>query len=570
MFQCLTAIESPITFQSPPLFKDGEITNVPRGTMDIDHLLRIPDTNSAIFWIFELVGLQLRGSSIAWTRLFVCDFAAKDYIDQQLPLSVDDDQLRPGCGMDSTESGPPITSAPVAQFKFNEDLSEWREPISYLLDTVGSSAFLSGHVQENGSGRLRQEEIRKNVQLCVDAATKITKHVNYINEAGELYSTLFIVPYYGFSAVVILYVFATQRRTETPETCMDCFRLASQCHAQIGSIATNGSLMQRYGVVLQELRLEVLRNNTCLAPISNPRAGNCLTSNENNEILPVPYRRSQLRPEGGTSGSRLAVEQAAEGAPFCRSFPCFSRRTLQHDKLGTIRFIDKSQVGLEILMRWFTTTPPIFGATAATINRENGGVRGREIPGAWWREYRAQIICVEGKRRKSRVDMRPPPGAWHLFMRGDGPTETGRSRLSRVKTSWECHFRMTKHITSGPGFPECKNIYLQYVPRGLLEADREYEVQDPHKLKLASSSFSSRNIHGVHSCLDQFIDRRRVLWNPEFRFSGGEGFPHGLESHASTMQTCTHWMARHSATDSFVPMNWVTAHKSHQTVNGIS
>ncbi|KAK1505524.1 finger protein [Colletotrichum abscissum] len=241
----------------------------------------------------------------------------------------------------------------------------------FLINSLNS---LSGQVQENGSGRLRHEEIRKNVQLCVDAATEITKHVNYINDAGELYSTLFLVSYYGFSAVVILYVFAIQRRTETPETCLDCFRLASQCHAQIESIATNGSLMQRYGVVLQELRLEVLRNNTYLAPVSNPRAGNCLTSNENNEILPVPYRRSQLRPEGGTSGSRLAVEQAAEGAPFCRSFPCFSRRTLQHDKLGTIRFTTdmilylphRSQVGLEILMRWFTTTPPIFGATAAT------------------------------------------------------------------------------------------------------------------------------------------------------------------------------------------------------------
>ncbi|KAI3542579.1 finger protein [Colletotrichum filicis] len=83
-------------------------------------------------------------------------------IDQQLPLSVDDDQLRPGCGMDLTESGPPITSAPVAQIKaleivarvvrslygiksvsteehlklaarFNEDLSEWREPIPTFL-----------------------------------------------------------------------------------------------------------------------------------------------------------------------------------------------------------------------------------------------------------------------------------------------------------------------------------------------------------------------------------------------------------------------------------------------------
>lgn len=73
--------------------------------------------------------------------------------------------------------------------------------------------------------------------------------------------------------------------------------------------------MQRYGVVLQELRLEVLRNNTFLASVSTPLAGNGSTSNENNEILPVSYRRSQLSPEVGTSGSRLAVEQAAESAP---------------------------------------------------------------------------------------------------------------------------------------------------------------------------------------------------------------------------------------------------------------
>lgn len=47
------------------------------------------------------------------------------------------------------------------------------------------------------------------------------------------------------------------------------FRLASRCHAQIKSIATKGSLMQRYGVVLQELRLEVLRNNNHLASVSS-------------------------------------------------------------------------------------------------------------------------------------------------------------------------------------------------------------------------------------------------------------------------------------------------------------
>lgn len=113
----------------------------------------------------------------------------------------------------------------------------------------------------------------------------------------------------------MLYVFAIQRRTESPETYLDCFRLASRCHAQIESIATSGSLMQRYGVVLQELRLEVLRNNTYLASCSTPRAGNLSTPNEDNENSLVSYQESQLDPGVGDSGLRLAVGRAAEGVP---------------------------------------------------------------------------------------------------------------------------------------------------------------------------------------------------------------------------------------------------------------
>lgn len=41
-----TAIQSPIIFQSPPLFRDGEITNIPRGSVVVDHLSRLPDANS--------------------------------------------------------------------------------------------------------------------------------------------------------------------------------------------------------------------------------------------------------------------------------------------------------------------------------------------------------------------------------------------------------------------------------------------------------------------------------------------------------------------------------------------
>ncbi|KAM5386529.1 hypothetical protein ACJZ2D_000492 [Fusarium nematophilum] len=266
-------------------------------------------------------------------------------IDQELPLCVDDEQLRFGPAPQPVVLGPSLTSATVAQIKlsrilaailralygintrsteehftlarkFTHDLAEWRQHISYLLDTDGSSAIFVKLVLRQRdvlklaywhaqilvhrpfllksftslanygvNGELlssRREEMQQNIKICIDAATQIIEHIDRIHAAGEFYSTLFFIPYYGFSAVVILYVYAIQQRAELPDTYTRYFRLASKCHAQIESIAIKGSLMQRYGVVLQELRLEVLRNNTYLASVSTPRAGGASVRGENN------------------------------------------------------------------------------------------------------------------------------------------------------------------------------------------------------------------------------------------------------------------------------------------------
>lgn len=62
----------------------------------------------------------------------------------------------------------------------------------------------------------------------------------------------------------MLYLYAIQRRHSPPESYLPAFQAATRCQAQITSIATPGSLAQRYGVVLQELRLELLRHNSHL------------------------------------------------------------------------------------------------------------------------------------------------------------------------------------------------------------------------------------------------------------------------------------------------------------------
>lgn len=113
--------------------------------------------------------------------------------------------------------------------KFTQALEEWREDISYLLDADGSSAmFIKLVLRQRDVLQLalchaqiliyrplcflpfsssmaeyeatitselqlaRREQVREYTKSCVEAATQITEHIDRIDAAGELYSTLFV------------------------------------------------------------------------------------------------------------------------------------------------------------------------------------------------------------------------------------------------------------------------------------------------------------------------------------------------------------------------------------------
>lgn len=71
---------------------------------------------------------------------------------------------------------------------------------------------------------------------------------------------------------MVLYVYAIQQRHQPPQTYVPAFHAASKCQLQISSIAIQGSLAQRYGLVLQELRLELLRHSRHLRELSEQQA----------------------------------------------------------------------------------------------------------------------------------------------------------------------------------------------------------------------------------------------------------------------------------------------------------
>ena len=57
----------------------------------------------------------------------------------------------------------------------------------------------------------------------------------------------------------MLYIYVIQKRANSPEVYNKYLSAAVQCQSQISSIAEKGSLLERYCLLLEELRLEAIR-----------------------------------------------------------------------------------------------------------------------------------------------------------------------------------------------------------------------------------------------------------------------------------------------------------------------
>ncbi|KAH6670261.1 nonribosomal peptide synthetase-like protein [Plectosphaerella plurivora] len=246
-----------------------------------------------------------------------------DDIDQEMPLCVDDYRLDRGQTI-ATPAGSFQLSRIVAnilrdlygirppstenQFKlaarYAGDIDAWRSGVAYLVDTDGVDPSLFqpifarqrnvlnmacwhaqllvhrpfllnnfaslanlGTTRQSRSGR-NADLVDEHVQRCLEAAMSIVGLVDDLDSGGQLYNTFWFSHYFAFCAVVMLYLYAIQRRHSPPETYLPAFNAATRCQAQITSIALPGSLAQRYGLVLQELRLELLRHNSHLLALA--------------------------------------------------------------------------------------------------------------------------------------------------------------------------------------------------------------------------------------------------------------------------------------------------------------
>lgn len=64
----------------------------------------------------------------------------------------------------------------------------------------------------------------------------------------------------------MLYIYVIQECASPPEVYSSYFAAASRCQSHISAIAEKGSLSERYSLVLEELRVEALRQTKLMNP----------------------------------------------------------------------------------------------------------------------------------------------------------------------------------------------------------------------------------------------------------------------------------------------------------------
>lgn len=83
----------------------------------------------------------------------------------------------------------------------------------------------------------------------------------------------------------MLYIFVIQERDSPPDVYSDYFSAATRCQHHLSSIAEKGSLSERYCLVLEELRLEAIRQTERSDRFYiGPNIGECSSENISQDI----------------------------------------------------------------------------------------------------------------------------------------------------------------------------------------------------------------------------------------------------------------------------------------------
>lgn len=221
--------------------------------------------------------------------------------------------------------------------KYTKDLDRWRESLGPFLDAAGIESSLLIPIYQRQRGVLNlayyhamllihrpfllsnfanltgirshpsyqaPADTSANIASCLDAAMNIVRVVDDVFTSSNLFRAFWFTQYYAFCGVVVLYIYRIRQHLLSPAgQCEDYFAAGQKCQRQLESISETDCLARRYCVVLEELRLEAVRqtnqqNRSASAiagaePLPIPGSGAVEHTRNNSAVLAMPETMSQ-------------------------------------------------------------------------------------------------------------------------------------------------------------------------------------------------------------------------------------------------------------------------------------
>ncbi|KAF2195778.1 hypothetical protein K469DRAFT_744257 [Zopfia rhizophila CBS 207.26] len=280
-------------------------------------------------------------------------------IDQELPTVVNDTDLHLNSMNPSPSKAQSIMMAPIEHIKlsrivshilrdlypisppsmslrvevaskYSRELREWRGNLSRFLDAEGVDTslliplyqrqrnvlnlaywhavlliqrpflltdFASLARYDRSPGPLNNIDTSQNIAECLEAAMGIVHIVDELVQGHQIFRAYWFTQYYAFCAVAILYIYRIQQHFINPGKCEGYFAAGQRCQAQLASISETACLSKRYTLVLEELRLEAVKQTQRL---SGPQPPPSSPPSTNQEQLGLPSASSSLHVSSST------------------------------------------------------------------------------------------------------------------------------------------------------------------------------------------------------------------------------------------------------------------------------
>ncbi|KAF2134912.1 hypothetical protein P153DRAFT_278815 [Dothidotthia symphoricarpi CBS 119687] len=171
----------------------------------------------------------------------------------------------------------------------------------FLLSNFASLTHIPCHPSINPD--LNPEfDTSGNIAACLEAAMSIVKVVDDVFTGSNLFRAFWFTQYYAFCAVVVLYIYRIQQHIVTPGKCEGYFDAGVKCQRQLESVSESDCLARRYCLVLEELRLEAVRQTgsgvvkTAAMPVSGTAAAQHKHSDVGELRAPMETPQSDASP----------------------------------------------------------------------------------------------------------------------------------------------------------------------------------------------------------------------------------------------------------------------------------